>query len=119
MLNIFVAALVAATPAHAPGKTAAKDKDAPIKLAAPQLSVLNMDARAGTFFNEHVADELTAQGFRVTTAKEIEELVGLERRRQLVGCDESSACLSELANALGVDAIVTGEIGRFGGTYQL
>src|SRR4051812_26076974 len=119
MLNIFVAALVAATPAPAPGKAAAKDKDAPIKLAAPQLSVLNMDARAGTFFNEHIAEALTAQGFRVTTAKEIEELVGLERRRQLAGCDESSNCLSELANALGVDAIISGEIGKLGGKYQI
>jgi len=129
MLSLLAAAaLLAATPAPAPGPSSAKPAarpkpgvtaDTPVKLAAPQLSVLNMDARAGTFFNEHVADELTAQGFRVTTAKEIEELVGLERRRQLVGCDESSSCLSELANALGVDAIVTGEIGKFGGTYQL
>src|SRR3954463_7665574 len=119
MLNIFVAALVAAAPAPAPGKAAAKDKDAPIKLAAPQLSVLNMDARAGTFFNEHVAEALTAEGFGVTTAKEIEELIGMERRRQLVGCDESTSCLSELANALGVDAIISGEIGKLGGTYQL
>ena len=131
MLSLLAAAaLLAATPSPAPGPSSKPAKpaprprpgitaDTPVKLAAPQLSVLNMDARAGTFFNEHVADALTAQGFRVTTAKEIEELVGLERRRQLVGCDESSSCLSELANALGVDAIVTGEIGRFGGTYQL
>lgn len=123
MLNIFVAALVAAAPAPASSKAAkpkpAVSADTPVKLAAPQLSVLNMDARAGTFFNEHVAEALTEQGFRVTTAKEIEELVGLERRRQLVGCDESSSCLSELANALGVDAIISGEIGKLGGKYQL
>ncbi|HEY8208710.1 MAG TPA: hypothetical protein VIG99_14570 [Myxococcaceae bacterium] len=125
MLQLFVAALVAAAPAPAPTRTTAGAKpaavspDTPIKLAAPQLSVLNMDARAGTFFNEHVAERLSAEGFRVTTAKEIEELVGLERRRQLVGCDENSACLSELANALGVDAIISGEIGKLGGKYQL
>jgi hypothetical protein len=125
MLSLLAAALLAAAPAPVPATPAkARPKpgitaDTPVKLAAPQLSVLNMDARAGTFFNEHVAAALTAQGFRVTTAKEIEELVGLERRRQLVGCDESSACLSELANALGVDAIVSGEIGKFGGTYQI
>jgi len=123
MLSLLAAALVAAAPAPAaaskpkpkPGITA----DTPIKLAAPQLSTLNLDARAGTFFNEHVAAAFTTQGFRVTTAKEIEELVGLERRRQLVGCDESNTCLSELANALGVDAIISGEIGKFGGTFQL
>lgn len=127
MLSLLAAALVAAAPAPAPSPTSvskpkpepAAGADAPIKLAAPQLSTLNLDARAGTFFNEHVAAALTAQGFRVTTAKEIEELVGLERRRQLVGCDENSACLSELANALGVDAIISGEIGQFGGTFQL
>src|SRR4051812_8846143 len=112
MLSLLVSALVAATPSPAPSKTAPAQAtrakpaaDTPVKLAAPQLSVLNMEARAGTFFNEHVAEAFTSQGFRVTTAKEIEELVGLERRRQLVGCDESNACLSELANALGVDAI--------------
>lgn len=129
MLTFFVAAVLAATPAPAsskprtPGPTAPKPgataSEAPIKLAAPQLSVLNLDARAGVFFTEHVAQAFTAQGFRVTTAKEIEELVGLERRRQLIGCDESSACLSELANALGVDAIISGEIGKLGGKYQL
>jgi len=125
MLSLILAAIVAAapTPAPAPGKTAkpaaAARPDAPIKLAAPQLSALNLDARAATFYNEHVAAALSSQGFRVTTAKEIEELVGLERRRQLAGCDES-ACLSELANALGVDAVISGEIGKLsGGKYQL
>ena len=129
MLSLVLAAIVAAapTPTPAPGKAArptrpqpAAAPDAPIKLAAPQLSALNLDARAATFYNEHVAAALSSQGFRVTTAKEIEELVGLERRRQLAGCDESTACLSELANALGVDAIISGEIGKLpGGKYQL
>lgn len=121
MLSLVVAAIVAAapTPASKVKPRVAATAETPVKLAAPQLSVLNLDARTATFYNEHVAEALSAQGFRVTTAKEIEELVGLERRRQLVGCDESSSCLSELANALGVDAIISGEIGKLGGKYQL
>jgi hypothetical protein len=36
-----------------------------------------------------------------------------------MGCDESATnCMAELADALGVDGVITGSIGQFGPTYQ-
>jgi hypothetical protein len=47
-------------------------------------------------------------------------ILGLERQKQLLGCtDASSSCMAELASALGVDAILAGELAKLGSTYQL
>lgn len=49
---------------------------------------------------------------RVLAAKDIAQLIGLERQRQLLGCAEQSQCMAELAGALGVDALMTVSFAR-------
>jgi len=91
-----------------------------ISLAAPNLSGLNVDETAASFYSQHLAQQLAGRGVQVTTAKQIQTLLGFERQKQLMGCSEdSSSCLTELANALGVDGIITGDVGRFDRKYQL
>lgn len=50
----------------------------------------------------------------VTTRSDVQQVLGLERQRQLLGCsdDEASSCATELAGALGVDGILTGTVTR-------
>ncbi len=92
----------------------------PITMAAPKLEVLELDERRASFYNEQVAAAFVIEGFRVTTAKEINALIGLERQKQLLGCSEDAAsCLAELANALGVETVLNGEVARVGQRYQL
>lgn len=92
----------------------------PVRLAAPSLSGINLSQDELNFYTDHLAQQLGFQGVRVTTSSEIQQLLGFERQKQLLGCSDSSAsCMAELANALGVDGIVTGSIGKIGSAYQL
>lgn len=66
-----------------------------------------------------VVGELPKLGaFEVISSAEIRELLGFERQKQLLGCAEGS-CLAELGGALGVDYLVSGQLGRLGKRYRL
>jgi hypothetical protein len=93
---------------------------APVKLAAPGFTSLNLSREATTYYSDHFAQQLAVRGIRVTTAGEIGTLLGLEKQKALLGCGETSqSCMTELANALGVDGIITGNLGKFGDAYQI
>lgn len=92
----------------------------PLRLAVPGLQGVNVAGDALSFYSEHVAQNLRAPGLTVVTAREISTLLGFERQKALLGCtDDGSACVAELANALGVDAVVLGDVARFDDTFQL
>lgn len=93
----------------------------PPRLAAPGLSVVNLEPKLGEFYTQHLAQRLAVEGLQVVTSRDISALVGLERQQQLLGCDEqqSSNCMAELAGALGVDGVILGDIARIGPVYQL
>lgn len=89
------------------------------KLAAPGLTGVNLKKDRVEFFSNHFAQEMNNRGVRVITAQEVNAVLGLARTQQLMGCDESATnCMTELADALGVDGVITGSIGQFGSTYQ-
>jgi hypothetical protein len=83
----------------------------------PGLTPVGLPASRAAFFSEALAGALSRAGARVTTQKAIAEVLGLERQKQLLGCGESS-CAIELANALGADAIVSGEVAALGESVQ-
>lgn len=93
----------------------------PVKLAAVGFSSVGMPADQVSFFSEHLAVKLAGEdGIRITTSKDIQALLGAERQRQLLGCaDESTTCMAELAGALGVDGLVTGQVAKVGKSFQL
>lgn len=91
----------------------------PVQVAAPDLSVVNLDKDRGTLFTEHLAQQLTALGLTVVTSKQMSALLGQERQRQLMGCDVSTSCMAELASAMGSDAVLVGTVAKLDGTYQL
>jgi len=93
---------------------------APHKLAALGFSRANVDEGVSTVAEDHFARQLGLQGFAVTTGKDLAALIGIERQKQLLGCaDSDSSCLAELSAALGVDAVVSGSLGRFGQRYTV
>lgn len=92
----------------------------PLRLAIPGLQGVNVSGDALSFYSEHLAQNLRAPGLNVVTAREIGTLLGLERQKALLGCnDQANSCVAELANALGADAVVLGDIARFDDTFQL
>jgi len=100
--------------------TALAAPPAQFKLALGSIASVQTTPELTTFVTEHLAEELRAKGFRVTTSGDMAAVLGLERQKQLLGCtDANSSCMAELASALGVDAILTGQFAKLAGTYQL
>src|SRR5262245_15063642 len=67
--------------------------------------------RLGSIITENVASELSASGrVEVVTSSDLNAILGLERQRQLLGCDTeaTSNCLAELTGALGAPLLVSG-----------
>ncbi|MBL8938772.1 MAG: hypothetical protein JNM69_29700 [Archangium sp.] len=96
----------------------AAGSSAPLRVASPGLQVVNIDAKLGEFYSEHLAQQLKYAGLQVVTGREMASLIGIERQRQLLGCSEGG-CMAELANALGVDALVLGDLALLSGRYQV
>ncbi len=92
---------------------------APVQLAQPPIQGVNVAPAALAFFGEHLADRLRSAGFTVITQREIGTLLGVERQRALLGCEQNSSCVAELASALGADGVVAGDVGHFGDVYQV
>lgn len=91
---------------------------APSKLAAPEWTV-NIRADLASFYADEVARVLRAEGFEVITARDMATVLGLERQRQLLGCEEGAeSCIAELGAALGCDAILTANLARLDDTFQ-
>jgi hypothetical protein len=91
-----------------------------VKLALVRFTGLNAPDSAVSYYSEHLAQQVRLSGVRVITGSEITAVLGLERQRQLLSCaDASTSCLAELANALGVDGLLTGSLGKFGDVWQL
>jgi hypothetical protein len=100
--------------------TAVGGAQRPAKLASPGLAVVNIDAKVGEFYTEHVAQQLKLTGVEIITVREIQSLLGMERQRQLLGCStDASSCIAELANALGADGVLLGDIARLGDRYTI
>lgn len=92
---------------------------APVKsLAAPGFQCANIDIKVVDSFVTHFTQQLAGKGFQVTTPAEVTAVLGLERQKQLLACSEEG-CDTEIASALGVDALITGSIGKIGSGYLL
>lgn len=90
------------------------------RVAALDFNVIGLDPKLGSFYAEHLSVRLEGQGLRVTTQRDVASVLSLERQKQLLGCaEDSSACMAELAGALGVDALVTGQVAKFGKSFQV
>lgn len=88
------------------------------KLAAVSLAPVDVSPERAEVYLEHLSVALRAQGFEVTTPKDVATVLGLERQRQLLGCADS-ACLAELAGALGVDSVLNGQVVRTPQAFRL
>lgn len=54
----------------------------------------------------------------MVTRSDVASVLGLERQKQLLGCSqESNSCMAELAGALGVADLITGQVAKVGKHY--
>ncbi len=86
---------------------------APERVVVPEVSVTDPSLRPlAVQTQERLATELQRlERFEVLTSGDVAQLLGLERQRQLLGCDEAAgSCLAELSNALGAPWLATGSL---------
>jgi hypothetical protein len=97
---------------------AAAPQGGQVKLALPGFTSPALSPAAMTYYSEYFGQQLTLEGIRVVTSSEIGQILGLSRQQALLGCSENS-CSAELTDALGVDGLVLGSLGKFGSEYQV
>lgn len=93
--------------------------------ARPRVVVLNLTPsepgleRLAESLSELVVTEFVKTGAIDAVAQsDLVAVLGLERQKQLLGCAES-ACMAELTAGLGAPWLVSGALGRFGGTLRV
>ncbi len=106
-MSLWLVLVLAAAPAPAP------------KLAITPFSTVDLPESRGQLFAEHLGTRLIENGLQVTTPKDMAIVLGFERQRQLLGCSSGVECLVELAGALGVTELITGEVAKLDSGYQL
>lgn len=100
-------------------------------LAAPaaaksRIVVLGINASSdalrpvGLTINEQVMTDLgREERLDVLGTSDVQELIGLERQRQLLGCSDNSSCTVEISAALGSPWLVSGSLGKLGKAMRL
>lgn len=100
--------------------TATAAEPARLRAAVMDLHGTNVEAALVENLSEVVAHELVSvTRATVVSRADLMALLGFERQQQMFACDENASCAAELAGALGVDRLVTGALGKVGGTYLL
>ena len=93
---------------------------------AGRQKIAVLDVRAIQGVSPGTATILTAivvdgasKGFDVISQADVSAMVGFEKQRQMLGCAEDSGCLAEIGGALGVDFVLSGQVGQIGSRYHL
>ncbi|MFL5320321.1 MAG: hypothetical protein ACJ790_11745 [Myxococcaceae bacterium] len=93
---------------------------AQFRVATLNLTGVEVDEKKTEFLSDHFAQALAAAGATVTSSRDVAAAIGMERQRMLLGCDEGTSCVAEIASALGVDALASGDIAKIAaGRYQV
>ncbi len=85
------------------------------KLAVMPLSVVRaVDPGVATMLTQALTMRAAKmQGYEVMSADEVQAILGMERLKDALGCDDVS-CAAELGGALGSDLMLTGTVGKLG-----
>jgi TolB-like protein len=93
---------------------------------AAKQKVAVLDVRAVQGVAPGTAAILTAivvdgasRGLDVISQSDVAAMIGFEKQKQMLGCAEDSGCLAEIGGALGVDYVLSGQVGQIGSRYHL
>lgn len=92
----------------------------PLRIAVYDFEPKGVDPRVASVVTEATMAELRKyEGLSVVGMSEVRAMLTHETNRQLLGCEDDTSCIAEVAGALGVDALVLGQCGRVGDTDLL
>jgi len=72
-----------------------------------------------TILTDIVVSDVARAGHEVISKGDIAAMVGFEKQKQVLGCGDETSCLAEIGGALGVDYMVTGQVGQIGSQYRI
>lgn len=110
-------ALLAAVLAVIPALSAAAPRG---KIAVTDIrSVQGVAPGTATILSDIVVSEVARAGYDVVSQADITAMLGFEKQKKVLGCSEDSSCLAEIGGALGVDFMLTGQVGQIGSRYRV
>jgi TolB-like protein len=105
-------------PAPAPAKpvpSVAKTKIAVMDVAGVQ----GVAPGTATILTNIVVADVARTGLDTVSKGDITAIIGFEKQRQILGCAGDAGCVAEIGGALGVDFMLTGQVGQIGSQYHL
>jgi hypothetical protein len=93
---------------------------APRKVAVMDLEAAGVDPALAQAASLLLPTEIRGRlpGVQVISSAEIKSMLGLEKTKQALGCEDDS-CMAEIGGALGADELVSGKIGKVGRTLVI
>jgi TolB-like protein len=111
-MRVVVLLLLVTLPAAAPAA-------ARLKVAVTEVrSVQGVAVGTATILSDIVVSEVSRRGYDVISQSDISAMLGFEKQKKMLGCDETS-CLAEIGGALGVDYLIAGQVGQIGTRYRI
>ena len=91
------------------------------KVAVPRMKASGSDIESmASPLTEILTTELESLvDVEVIGSSDISALIGFEKEKELLGCDDDVTCIAQIGGALGVDLLLVSEVGRVGSTYVL
>lgn len=105
----------ATSPAAKPARGAVRTKLAVMEIKAVQ----GVSAGTVEILGNVIAADMARQGFDVIARSDIQAMLGFQKERQLLGCTDDAGCIAEIGGSLGVDFVVTGQIGQIGSQFNI
>ena len=89
-----------------------------VKLAFLGLRPLvGVDKGKAQAVSAYLLDALQGRGvYQVLSPDDVKALLGFQAQRQLLGCNDDSACLAQIAGFLGASRLLDGTLARIGGS---
>jgi TolB-like protein len=95
---------------------------APARVKVAVMDVKNVQGvPEGTaiILTDIVVSEVARSRVDVVSKGDIAAMIGFEKEKQILGCSDDSKCLAEIGGALGVDYMLTGQVGLIGSRYRI
>lgn len=108
---LVAAALAAPWVAHGAGRP---------KAAVMEIrSVQGVSPGTAEVLTSIVASDAARAGLDTVSQADVRAMLGFERQKKMLGCQEEASCLAEIGGALGVDYLLSGQVGQIGSRYHL
>jgi TolB-like protein len=72
-----------------------------------------------TILTNIVVADVARTGLDTVSKGDITAIIGFEKQKQILGCEQDANCIAEIGGALGVDFMLTGQVGQIGSQYHL